>query len=431
MDSAQIIGIAIFLGAIAILLLIAFIKTNVVICRPNEIVIISGRQRKGPDGQKVGYRVLRGGRGFKWPFIESVSRLSLSTRTIKVNLNKVLCSGMIPVEVEGRANIKLAGRTEEGMENAIERFLGKSEDNIDKTAQQVIEGNLRGILAAYSPEAANTERIEVMRSTSKQAREELKNLGIVLDSFQILSITDEHGHLEAIGRKRNAEVIRDARVAEAKAEAESIQVAAEQKRLSREAEIKSELEIVKKENDLAITRFTLQGEENKANQKALVAGDIARTEEKIQLENLRVELSSKKQQAETIIPAEARQKAMEMEAQGSAARILEDGKATAKAVELMLQQWQDGQAHDLFMIRMLPDLFDKATRVIADNLHIEKLTILDGAEGGEGMSNYVKNLTKSSITLIEQLKNATGIDLTKLANEGKGSTPIELPPEKR
>ncbi|MCB0582878.1 MAG: hypothetical protein KDD10_26605 [Phaeodactylibacter sp.] len=429
MDSAQIIGIALFLGAIGVLLLIAFLQSNVVICKPNEIVIISGRQRKGPDGQTVGYRILRGGRGFKWPFIESVSRLSLNTRTIKVNLAKVLCQGMIPVEIEGRANIKLAGRSEEGMENAIERFLGKSEDNIDKTAQQVIEGNLRGILAAYSPEAANTKRIEVMRTTLEEARAELKTLGLVLDSFQILSITDEHGHLEAIGRKRNAEVIRDARVAEAIAEAEARQVTAEQKRLGREAEVRSELEIVKKENELSVTRFSLQGEENKASQVAVVAGEIARTKEKLQLEGLRVQLSAKKQEAEVIIPAKARKEAMEMEAQGSASRILEDGKATAKAVELMLEQWQDGQAHDLFMIRMLPDLFDKATRVIADNLHIEKLTILDGGDGGDGMPNYIQNLTNSAVTLIEQLKNATGVDITNLA---KGTTKaIELPPEKR
>ena len=260
----------------------------------------------------------------------------------------------------------------------------------------------------------------------------MKNLGVVLDSFQILSISDEHGHLEAIGRKRNAEVLRDARVAEAKAEAEAVLVAAEQKRIGREAEIQSELEIVKKENALAVTRFNLQGEENKANQKALVAGDIARTEEKIQLEKLRVELSSKKQEAETIMPAEARQKAMEMEAQGSAARILEDGKATAKAVELMLQQWQDGHAHDLFMIRMLPDLFDKATRVISENLHIEKLTILDGGDGGEGLPNYVKNLTNSAVTMIEQLKNTTGVDLAKLAQgkEEQGGK-IDLPSKDR
>ena len=90
-----------------------------------------------------------------------------------------------------------------------------------------------------------------------------------------------------------------------------------------------------------------------------------------------------------------------------------------------------GQAKDLFMIRMLPELFEKATSVISDNLHIEKLTILDGADGGEGIPNYVKNLTKSSITLIEQLKNATGIDVTKLGKEGKENTALGLPPEKR
>ncbi|TNE47704.1 MAG: hypothetical protein EP344_19445 [Bacteroidetes bacterium] len=430
MDNAQLFGIAIFLGAVLLLLLIAFIKTNVVICRPNEIVIISGRQRKGPDGQKIGYRVLRGGRGFKWPFIESVSRLSLNTRTIKVSLNKVLCAGMIPVEIEGRANIKLAGRTEEGMENAIERFLGKSEDNIDKTAQQVIEGNLRGIMAGFSPEAANTQRIDVMKSTTKQSREELRQLGIVLDSFQILSITDDHGHLEAIGRKRNAEVIRDARIAEARADAEARQVAAEQNQLGRNAEIESELKIIQRENSLSVTRSQLLEKENKAEQKALIASDIARTEEKIKLEDLRVELSGKKQEAETIIPAKARQQAMELEAKGKSSSILEDGKATAEAVEMMLKQWQGGEAHDLFMIRMLPDLFDKATRVIADNLHIEKLTILDGADGGEGMPNYVKNLTNSVVVLMEQMKNATGIDLSNLA-KGEGKQTIELPKEKR
>ena len=79
---------------------------------------------------------------------------------------------------------------------------------------------------------------------------------------------------------------------------------------------------------------------------------------------------------------------------------------------------------------MLPDLFDKATRVISDNLHIEKLTILDGADSGEGVPNYIKNLTKSSITLIEQLKNATGIDMTKFTESSTGSS-VNLPPEKR
>ena len=64
--------------------------------------------------------------------------------------------------------------------------------------------------------------------------------------------------------------------------------------------------MVKKENSLTLTKYNLQGEENKANQKAIIAGDIAKTQEKLQLEDLRVQLSSKKQEAETIIPANAK-----------------------------------------------------------------------------------------------------------------------------
>jgi len=430
MDVAQQIGIGIFLAVILILLIVIFIKTNVVICQPNEIVILSGKKRKDKNGNYVGYRTIRGGRGFKAPLIESVSRLSLNTRTIKVDLAKVLCAGMIPLDVEGRANIKLAGREEEGMENAIERFLGKSEDVIDKTAQQVVGGTLRSVFAGVTPVEANSNRGELVKQIIAESRESLKRLGIVLDSFQILGITDEHGHLESIGRKRNAEVIRDAKIAEAMSEAEARKVSAEQHRVGREAEIESELQIVKRENALEVTKHNLKAEQNIADQIAIISGDIARTKEKIQLEDLRVQWSEKKQMAETIIPAKAKKEAMELRSEGEASKILEDGKATAKAVELMLEQWQDGNAQDLFLIRMLPELFDKATSVISDNLHIEKLTILDSGDGGEGISNYVKNLTNSSVTLLEQLKNATGIDITKLGKNRDTLPGAAIPPEK-
>jgi flotillin len=432
MDTAQIIGIAIFLGVIAIILLIIFIKSNVIVCHPNEIVIISGRKRKSAEGKTLGYRVIRGGRGFKWPFIESVSKLPLTSRTIKVNPEKVLCSGMIPIDIEGRANIKLAGRVENGLDNAIERFLGKSEDVIDKTAQQIIEGNLRGVIAGVTPEEANTNRINLVKSAVQNSRNELNQLGIVLDSFQVLSISDEHGHLEAIGRKRNAEVIRDAKVAEAKANAEARTVDAQQNKVGREAEIKSQLEVVKKENELAVTQANLKAEANKADRKAELAGAIAKAEEKIKLKTLHVDISSKYQEADVIVPAQAKKKALQLEAEGQAAKILEDGKATARAIELMAEQWDNGETHDLYMIRMLPELFDKATRVIADNLHVDKLTILDGgSDGGEGLPNYVKNLTKSAVVLMEQLKNATGMDLTKFAQENSGNPPVNLPPERK
>jgi hypothetical protein len=86
-----------------------------------------------------------------------------------------------------------------------------------------------------------------------------------------------------------------------------------------------------------------------------------------------------------------------------------------------------GASNDLFLIQMLPGLLDKVTRVMADNLRVDKLTILDGGDG-EGLPNYVRNLSKSAITMLEQVENATGIDVAKLA-KGSGDGGADFPKE--
>ena len=431
MDQAQLIGIYLGVGAMSVLALVIFIKANIVICQPNEVVIISGRKRQAKDGSIVGYRLIRGGRGFKLPMLESSTRLSLTTRSIEVRPHKALCQGMIPVDIEGRANVKLAGRVEDGLEAGIERFLGKGSNAVDKTAQQVLEGALRGVIASVSPEEANERRLELAQEVAKRAREELSGLGIVLDFFQIQDLSDEAGYLEAIGRKRNAEVRRDAQIAEAEADAEARQVTAEQMRLGREAEIAAEQQVIQKENVLEVERANLKALENEARERAEVAGRVARTESELDLETKRVGLNERRHEADTVVPARARAEAARLEAEGEAARIREDGKATAEAVQLMRAEWDDGNAHDLFMIRMFPDLMDKVTRVVADNLRVDKLTILDGGTdgGGEGLPNYVRNLTGSAVAMMEQLKNATGVDLERMANRADGHDGGDVPRE--
>ena len=52
-----------------------FLKRQLHICEPNEVLIFSGRKRQLSDGSRVGYRVIRGGRGFRIPIIEKVDRL--------------------------------------------------------------------------------------------------------------------------------------------------------------------------------------------------------------------------------------------------------------------------------------------------------------------------------------------------------------------
>ncbi|MEE2839205.1 MAG: SPFH domain-containing protein [Acidobacteriota bacterium] len=409
------VGLGLGFGAMAIMLMIVFIKANLIICQPNEILIISGRQHQLPDGTAIGYRVIKGGRGFKIPVLESVKYLSLTTMPIEIRITKALAKGIIPIDVDGRANVKIAGSEKDGLSNAIERFLGKNVNEIAQVAKETIEGNLRGVLAKVTPEEANSQRLILAEKVAEPARQDLQKLGLVLDFVKIQNISDDQGYLNAIGRRKNAEVIKYARIAEATAEAEARKVAAEQKRKGSIAEAEAEMAITQAENKLKVHRAELAAEANRAEQRAQVAGDITRVEEQQRMEEGRIDLNRKRYQADVVVPAEAEQKAAELQALGEAAKILEDGKATAEAIRLMKDQWQDGHTRDLFLIQMLPELVDKITRVVADNLHIDKLTVLDSGNGN-GLPTHVKNLTGSAVSILEGLKTATGIDLPAILN---------------
>lgn len=426
MENAQLIGIAIFIGVIAFSAIIIFIKSNIVLCQPNELVVLAGRKRKLADGSKIGYRVLRGGRGFKRPMLESVARLSLNTIPIELTLARAMCSGMIPVSVEARASVKLAGQAEHGMDAAIERFLGKGAEAVTKAAKQALEGALRGVIATMTPEEANSNRLKLASEAAETARRDLQRLGIVLDFLQIQEITDAEGYLQAIGRQQNAAVQRDARIAEATAEADARKVSAEQKRISREAEIAADLEIIAKEAALDVKRSNLAAAENEARERASVAGEIVRVEEETKLQTGRAVLKEKQQEADVVVPARAERAAKVLAAEGDAARIQANGRATAEAIESMQAQWQDGATRELFLIQLLPELTDKVTSVLSDNLRIDRLTILDGGDG-EGLPNFVKNLTNSTVTVLEQIKNATGVDLTDLAKRADSGGDLKLP----
>lgn len=96
----------------------------------------------------------------------------------------------------------------------------------------------------------------------------------------------------------------------------------------------------------------------------------------------------------------------------------------------MQEEWHNGNTRELFLLQMLPDLLDKVTRVVADNLHIDRLTVFDSGDGN-GIPKHIRNLTTTAVAIIEQLKNATGLDLPGILN-GAGNnkaSAVELPKE--
>lgn len=409
------LGLFIGIIIIACLIILAFIKANLRICHPNEILVFSGRKRRLKDGTLAGYRIIKGGRGLKIPIIESVSSLQLTTIPVDIELTGALSNGIIPINIQAMANVKIAGSEGEGLSNALERFLGKKLDDISKVAKENIEGSLRGVLATLTPEEANGNRLEFADKVVQQSRADLKRLGLVLDTFKIQHISDTEGYLDAIGRRKNAEVRRDARITEANAEAEARLAAAEAKKRGDVAEAQADITIVEEENKLRVKKADLAAEANRTEARSKVAGDIARIEEEQMFEQKRVEKNKSKYEADVIIPARAEKEAKELKAIGEAARIAEDGRATAEAVKVLREQWEKEDTRELFLIQQLPDILDKVTRVVSDNLSIDKVTIVDSGDG-QGMPAYVKGVTGSIVAIMEQVKNATGLDIPEILN---------------
>jgi flotillin len=404
-----------WIGAIIIagLMVLAFIKANLRICHPNEILVFSGRKRTLKDGTVVGYRIVKGGRGLKIPIIESVSRLPLTAIPIDLELAGALTNGIIPINLQAMANVKIAGSEDEGLSNALERFLGKNIDDISQVAKENIEGSLRGVLATLTPEEANSNRLEFAQRVVQEARSDLQRLGLVLDTFKIQQISDDEGYLDAIARRKNAEVRRDAKITEANAEAEARVVAAKAKKTGNVAEAESNMTIVEAENRLRVKRADLAAEANRVEARATVAGDIERIEQEQKLEEKRVVTNKHKYEADVIVPARAEREAKELKAKGEAAKIAEDGKAMAEAVSVLREQWEKEDTRELFLIQQLPDILDKVTKVVSDNLSIDKVTIVDSGDG-QGMPAYVKGVTGSIVAIFEQIKNATGLDIPEI-----------------
>lgn len=381
------------------------------ICAPNEVLIFSGRSHLLADGTKVGYRTIRGGRGFKWPIVETAHRMSLASIPVSMTLNKALTRDMIPVELKAVANVKVSSK-EAPLHNAIERFLGKRQDEIARSAREIVEGNLRGVLASLTPEEANAKRAEVADQVKQAAAEDLGRMGLDIDTLKIEGLSDGQGYLEALGRKKSATVLRDAKVAEAEAEADALEVAARARERGRKAALQADQAVVREENAVKDLQAELDSKTNRLRATADVAGEIARVEQMQQLEELRIEVHKKRCQADVVVPALARQQASEAEAVGEAARIMENGKATAGSMELLRQQWEDGGTKDLFLLQMLPDIIENVTSVVRDNLKIDKVTVVDSGSG-QGIPSHLTGITGSVVSMMEQLRGATGLDIPK------------------
>ena len=411
-------GTPLLLGAavaLVILILIGIVKSLVVICPPNRVAVISGRKRALSDGRQVGYRLLQGGRTLRVPLIERVQWMSLNTIPLEVAVTNAYSRGTIPLNVAGIANVKVSSR--EGLlENAAERFLGRSSAQIGQIAKETLEANLRGVLATLSPEEVNEDRLKFSHQLIDEADDDIKTLGLELDVLKIQNVTDDVQYLTSVGRLLTAEVIRNARVAEAerKAEAEKAEAAARQ--VGQVAGLEADRAIVVERNGLRVRTAELEAVSNAREEEALVAGEVAKVVASQELEGQRIELETRRVEAVVVVPARAELEAQQLHAQAEAASIIEDGRAQVEVFKLLTDQYQAAgkDGHHVLVLNMLPELIDKIVATV-QGVKIDRVAVVDsngdrGSSGG-GIPGLVSQLPAALVALTEQIDAATGVDI--------------------
>ena len=418
MSTALLSGIAL---ALAVIFIILIVRTLIVICPPNRVAVISGRKRALSDGRMVGYRILKGGRTMRIPLIEKVAWMELNTIPLDVSVQNAYSKGAIPLNVQGIANVKVSS-SEGLLENACERFLHVGSAQIGQIAKETLEANLRGVLATLSPEEVNEDRLKFSQQLIDEADDDIKTLGLELDVMKIQNVTDDVNYLESVGRRLTAEVIRDARVAEATRKAESEQAEAESRRAAEIASLEADKAIVEESNALRVRTAELEAISRAREEEALVAGETAKAVASLELETQRIELQKRRIEADVVVPARADLEARQLQAQAEAAKIIEDGKAQVEVFKRLTDQYQAAGAdgHDVLVLNMLPDLIDKIVATVA-NVSIDRVAVVDtgsGYGGGNGdggsrggIPGLMSQLPASLVAMTEQIEAATGVDI--------------------
>lgn len=378
------------------------------ICQPSEVLIFSGTRTRLKNSQTVGYRLVKGGSSIQLPIFEKTFRMNLTNMIIDLKVVDAYSKGGIPLTVSGVANIKIAG-TEPTIHNAIERLLGKGRDEIEKLAKETLEGNLRGVLASLTPEEANSDQIAFARNLLEEAEEDLEKLGLMLDGLQIQTISDNVDYLDSIGRKQQAELIRDARIAEAQAKAESAIRDSSNNRetvireLLRDEEV-AKIEAAKDIRDALTRRTALVAEV-----ESVAGTKIVEVEAEIKVEKEQIIETQQRLIADVLAPAEAQKQRLIAEAKGQAAHIIEDGKAQAIGLKRLGDVWKtaDKDARDIFLYQKIDIMMNTMVESIP-KISVQDISVIDAESGSE---------SAKIASLLEQFSSATGIDPKRLINK--------------
>ena len=431
---------------------------------PNEALIRSG------GGSRP--KVTVGGRVIVIPVFFRAQLLSLEVMTLAVETAKVYTKEGVAVTVDGVAQVKVA-RSEEAIRTAAQQFIGKPQREIAEVALQTLEGAQRAILGTMTVEQIYQDRESFAQSVSEVAEPHMANMGLEIVSFTIRDIRDDQGYLDALGRKRTAEVTRDAEIGEAEAQRDAAIKRAEAQRDARIVEAQAnrdqesarydaDTRIAESERDFKVEQARYQQETNARQAEAELAYALqeARTRQEIREQEVQIEVVERTKQIEIeqqeILrrereleagvkrPAEAERYRLETIAAGERAQVVAQaqadaesltlngngeadairargeaqadairaqGLAEAEAMRVKAEAWKEyGQA--AMIDTLLESLPEVAASVAQPLSKTDRIVMISGGENGSmGASKLTNDVTRVVSQLPDLVESLTGIDI--------------------
>ena len=448
----SILSATVLIPLIVIVLLIVLLCVGYVKAPPDMAYIISGVKKKS--------KVVIGKASIRIPFFERLDKLNLRLIPIDVKTsNAVPTADYININVDATVNIKISNDPEK-LRLAAENFLNKNTEYIAGVAREVREGNVREIVGKMKLEEMVSDRQKFANLVKENAEPDLAAMGLDIISFNVQNFVDGNEVIENLGIDNIVKIKKSAAIARAESERDIKVAQAAADKESNDAAVAAQTEIAKKQNELAIKKSELQmeadtkkamadaayeiqkEEQRKTIEVTTANADIAKQEREIELKQKEVAVKEQSLEAEIKKQAEAdkyaaqqraeaelyqRQKDAEArqfeaqreaearKAQAEASAIQAKGIAEAEAMEKKAEAYAkyNKAAVAEMMIKVLPDIAAKVAEPLGQ---IDKITIIGGGEGGNGVDQVAGNVPVVMAKVFESMKEATGIDLADIIN---------------
>src|SRR5687767_1040621 len=331
------------LGVLGVILFLVIGLTMIAryrMCPPDRILVVYGKIRQGQSS-----RCYHGGSTFVLPVLQSYQYLDLTPINIELELKGALSSQNIRIDAPASFTIGIS-TDPEVMQNAATRLLGRTLDEIQQLASEIIMGQMRVVFASMTIEEINNDREKLIAAITKGVEVELHKVGLRMINGNIRDIKDLSGYIDALGKEAAAKAINDAQIrvaqenqrgAVGKAEAEreqAIRVAYAEAE-ARKGQNTAQVVIAKSNADLAMEQAEAK-RRTEAAQKVAEARALQESYKAQQEAELaRAAREKAQQQADQIVKAEIDKERIRIDAEAKAAqtKILQEGQAAAYIIQ--------------------------------------------------------------------------------------------------